>query len=166
METVGVKLSPEQLAQIKAELKEEMKKEGEKGGVVDIKQVPHSPHTSYDLTEIYNPLSKDFVWTHNGKPYILPAGKTSTFPEFLAYHFAKHLAKTIVYGNFEKEIAEKSKGQITPDTAKACPAERVEKFKEALLKGKEALMTLDTEDRIGVKTEEKPESSVKKSKKK
>jgi len=101
--------------------------------ILDIKDVPHSPGTSWDMTPIYNPLEEDFTWSHDGKPYTIPAKSTKEFPEFLARHFAKHLARKIVYSTAYAEIEEAAKGQLTPDTAKAVPVKRVEIMEAWLL---------------------------------
>jgi hypothetical protein len=66
---------------------------------VEIKNVPPSPHTSMTPTKIFNPLDRDFTWTWNGQPLTIPAKQTALFPEFQAYHLAKHLAREIVYKN-------------------------------------------------------------------
>ena len=102
--------------------------------VLDIKEVPHSPGTSWDLTEIYNPLDEPFTWTLHGKPYTIPAKSKATFPEFQARLFAKHLARKIVYSNAYEEIEEAAKGQINPDKAKAVPVKRVDIMLEWILK--------------------------------
>ena len=102
-------------------------------GITDIKNVPPSPGTSLEITEIFNPLNEDFTWSYDGKPYTIPAKSKKSFPEFLARHFAKHLARKIVYSNAYKEIEEAAKGQLTPDTAKAVPLDRVERMESWLL---------------------------------
>jgi len=101
--------------------------------IVDIKQVPPSPGTTLEPTKLYNPLNEDFVWTWDGKHYTVPAKSITSFPEFLARHLAKHLARKIVYSRAYKEIEEKAKGQLTPDTAKAVPDIRVARMIEWLL---------------------------------
>lgn len=100
---------------------------------IDIKNVPHSFGTSLEPTKIFNPLDEDFTWAFDGKPYTIPAKSTKEFPEFLARHIAKHLAQKIVYSNAYKEIEEKAKGQLTPDTAKAVPLDRFGKMFEWIL---------------------------------
>jgi hypothetical protein len=101
--------------------------------ILQIKDVPHSPGTSLDATDVYNPLSEDFTWTFDGKPYTIPAKSKKSFPEFLSRHLAKHLARKIVYTIAYKEIEELAKGQLTPDTAKAIPGKRVEDMEAWLL---------------------------------
>ena len=101
--------------------------------ILDIKDVPHSPGTSWDLTDLYNPLDEDFTWSLHGKPYTIPAKSKKTYPEFQARLFAKHLARKIVYSNAFKEIEEAAKGQLTPDNAKAVPVGRVEIMEAWLL---------------------------------
>ena len=101
--------------------------------VQEIKNVPHSPGTSDDPLEMYNPLDEPFTWTQGGKPYTIPAKSMATFPEYRTRLFVKHLARKIVYGNFHQEIEEKAKGQLTPDTAKAVPGTRVERMEAWLL---------------------------------
>ena len=94
--------------------------------ILDIKDVPHSPGTSWEMTDVYNPLDEDFTWTLHGKPYTIPAKTKKAFPEFQARLFAKHLARKIVYSNAYKELEEAAKGQLTPDNAKAVPIKRVD----------------------------------------
>ncbi len=136
--------------------------------ITEIKNVPHSPGTSWDTTEIFNPLSEDFVWSFNGKPYTIPANSRKSFPEFLARHFAKHLARKIVYANAYKEIEEKAKGQLTPDTAKAVPGNRVEIMEAWILKpvGQSPEQNLGTpkveEDKTDMKLEEQSGEQKKK----
>lgn len=101
--------------------------------ILDIKDVPHSPGTSWDLTELYNPLDEPFTWSLHGKPYTIPAKSKATYPEFQARLFAKHLARKIVYSNAYAEIEEKAKGQLTPDNAKAVPVKRTEIMEAWLL---------------------------------
>lgn len=101
--------------------------------ILQIKDVPHSPGTSLEATDVYNPLSEDFTWAWDGKPYTIPAKSKKSFPEFLARHLAKHLARKIVYTIAYKEIEELGKGQLTPDTAKAIPGKRVEEMEVWLL---------------------------------
>ena len=109
--------------------------------ILDIKDVPPSPGTSLEPTEVYNPLSEDFVWSFQGKPYTIPAQTKKTFPEIIARYLAKHLGRKIVYGNFEGEIqAEIAKlrkqGDYNPmatNVTKAVPGTRTEKMIEWLL---------------------------------
>lgn len=101
--------------------------------ILQIKDVPHSPGTSLDSTDVYNPLSEDFTWTFDGKPFTIPAKSKKSFPEFLARHLAKHLSRKIVYTIAYKEIEDLAKGQLTPDTAKAIPGKRVEDMEAWLL---------------------------------
>jgi len=101
--------------------------------ILDIKDVPKSPGTSWDMTSVFNPLEIDFTWSQNGKPYTIPAKSAKEFPEFLARHLAKHLARKIVYANAYREIEEEAKGQLTPDTAKAVPVKRVDIMKAWIL---------------------------------
>jgi hypothetical protein len=101
--------------------------------ILQIKDVPKSPGTSLEPTDVFNPLSEDFTWTWDGNPYTIPAKSKKSFPEFLARHLAKHLARKIVYTIAYKEIEELGKGQLTPDTAKAIPGKRVEDMEAWLL---------------------------------
>jgi len=101
--------------------------------ILNIKDVPKSPGTSWDMKPLFNPLDEDFTWSQGGKPYTIPSKATKEFPEFIANHLAKHLARKIVFTNAYKELEEKAKGQITPDNAKAVPVKRTE-IMEAWLK--------------------------------
>lgn len=104
--------------------------------ILQIKDVPRSPGTGLDVTEVTNPLDEDFTWSQDGKPYTIPANGKASFPEFLARHLAKHLARKIVYANAYKEIEEAAKGQLTPDSAKAVPVSRAEIMEAWLLQPK------------------------------
>jgi hypothetical protein len=65
--------------------------------VIDINKVPYTGHMTtgspYTPRTVTNPLTRDFVFSWNGKEYKIKAGKTETFPEFLILHAARKLAK-------------------------------------------------------------------------
>jgi len=104
--------------------------------ITEIKNVPPDEGTGIMPINIFNPTSLDFEVKWNGSVQgIIPAGKGTQLPEFLARHAAKHLAETIISRKWKVKINEESDGQITPDTAKAAPKVEVQKMMEALLKG-------------------------------
>ncbi|MDI6808413.1 MAG: hypothetical protein QME66_05460 [Candidatus Eisenbacteria bacterium] len=39
-----------------------------------------------------NPTREDFTWNWDGEAYTFPAGSAAQMPEWLARHFARHLA--------------------------------------------------------------------------
>jgi len=62
---------------------------------IGIKSVPKDL-SDVNLKSVYNPLKIDFVHRFDGEEFVLQAGKRTTFPENVAVHMAKHLAKKIV----------------------------------------------------------------------
>lgn len=85
---------------------------------MDIENVPHSPHTGYDPTEVFNPLEEDFIGRQGGVEYIVPANGKESFPEFRAYHLAKHLAVKIVSENHYRELKQESYNPLNPNSEK------------------------------------------------
>lgn len=53
-----------------------------------------------DTLQIRNPMKEDFEVRFNGELYTLVAGEEKSFPEFLAFHIAKHLSDKML----EKEV--------------------------------------------------------------
>ena len=109
--------------------------------ILEIKDIPPDAGTSLEPTELYNPLNEDFTWAFGGKPYTIPAKSKKLFAEKVARHLAKHLARKIVYGNYEAEVKEEidklrkmgNLDPMTPSTAKAVPVGRVEEMEKWLL---------------------------------
>lgn len=107
--------------------------------VVNIDEVPHSPHTSWNDTEVHNPLDEDFHWMYDGKPLKpVPANGKEVYPEFQARLIAKHLAMKIVAGNHDKEIQAEVAKQSTEAAraaaaAASIPGKRVANMMEWLL---------------------------------
>lgn len=62
----------------------------------------------FDTTHIKNVLKEDFEVRFNGEMYSVPAGETKTFPEFLAFHIAKHLSDKVLSTEIAK-VKEKNK---------------------------------------------------------
>jgi len=140
-------------------------------GIVEIEDVPSSPNTSYDQTVIYNPMDEDFVCNWDGKPYTIGADATASFPEFLAYHIAKHLTEKILYSKVEKKIAEKVKelnrtGSVAPAEptgGKSLPKKDVAEMMAVILsgeKGKEAFSALQNEGVVDISTVAEPAIEV------
>jgi len=49
-----------------------------------------------DTLTIYNPLKEDFLSRFNGELYKVPAQESKPFPQFLAFHIAKHLSDALM----------------------------------------------------------------------
>jgi hypothetical protein len=49
-----------------------------------------------DTIAIYNPLKEDFQCRFNGQVYRVEAQSSKHFPQFLAFHVAKHLSDAIL----------------------------------------------------------------------
>ena len=118
--------------------------------ILDIKDVPKSPNTGFMSKPVYNPLNENFTHSWDGTPYTIPAGEVRDFPEFLAYHLAKHLAQKIVSKKWEFRIKKDAIGQITPDTAKAIPLIEIQTMMEALLLGKDAFEKIEASEPTSV----------------
>lgn len=56
----------------------------------------------FDTTSIANPLKEDFAVNFNGERYEIGAGEKKSFPEFLAFHIAKHLSDKMLGDEIEK----------------------------------------------------------------
>jgi len=85
---------------------------------MDIENVPHSPNTGHDPTEVFNPLGEDFTAPQGGIDYTIPANSKASFPEFRAYHLAFHLAKKIVAENFYEDLKQESFNPLNPNAEK------------------------------------------------
>ncbi len=131
--------------------------------VIDIKNVPKSPNTGLESKAVYNPMDEDFTGYYDGDSYVIPAGKSKEFPEFLAYHLAKHLSKYIVKNKWEIKIQKEAIGQIAPDVAKAVPTSDLQKMMMALLTGKkatfQALKEMPKADQAAPAIEDKTQSA-------
>lgn len=131
--------------------------------ILNIKDVPKSPNTSLEPQAVYNPMDEDFTGYWDGEPYTIPAGKVKEFPEFLAYHLAKHLSKYIVANKWAIKIREEGIGQISPDVAKAVPTSALQMMMMALLAGKretfEALKEMPKADRVAPAAKDKTQES-------
>ncbi len=55
-----------------------------------------------DTIEIRNPLKVDFSCRFNGQVYTVAAETSKHFPQFLAFHVAKHLSDAILTPDLEK----------------------------------------------------------------
>lgn len=55
-----------------------------------------------DTIGILNPTKEEFVGKFNGESYPLAAGAEKAFPEFLAFHLAKHLSDKMLSEEVEK----------------------------------------------------------------
>jgi len=56
----------------------------------------------FDTTSITNPMKEDFAVNFNGERYEIGAGEEKSFPEFLAFHVAKHLSDKMLGEEIEK----------------------------------------------------------------
>ena len=82
----------------------------------------------FNLIKIYNPLPEDFDWKWDGKDYSIPAKSSKEFPEFMAKHFAEHLAGKILSENWELKV-KKELG----DVVLTSPIRDIGHLKETLL---------------------------------
>ena len=71
----------------------------------------------FDTTNVYNPLDEDFQVRFNGELYTIGDGETKTFPEFLAFHIAKHLSDKVLTKNVEKLKKENKENPYNPKLA-------------------------------------------------
>lgn len=62
---------------------------------IDIRKVPVDV-SDKTVKAVYNPLDVDFVHAFDGEDQTIPSGEFATFPENIAVHLARHLAKRIV----------------------------------------------------------------------
>lgn len=56
----------------------------------------------FDTTSITNPMKEDFAVNFNGERYEIGAGEQKSFPEFLAFHIAKHLSDKMLNDEVQK----------------------------------------------------------------
>ena len=108
----------------------------------DIKDVPKSPNTSDMPTNIYNPLNVDFEFKSGGTPHTIPARSGGSFPEYMAYRAAKHLAEKIVAEQWTIKLNQEAIN-VPQDMKQAyftkpIPQEDLRKMRDAILTGKEA----------------------------
>lgn len=59
---------------------------------------------------LYNPYNEDFVFKFAGKEIVAPAGVATAFPEAVAAHGAKHLAKKIMMNTVNNFLLEQFPG--------------------------------------------------------
>ncbi len=52
--------------------------------------------SEFDTLEVYNPMDVEFVCRFNGELYKLGAKSSKTYPQFLAFHIAKHLSDKLL----------------------------------------------------------------------
>ena len=127
---------------------EEKTKDKDKTGIVEISEVPPSPHTDhFKIQVVYNPLNEDFTHTFDGRPFTIPARSKKEFPEFLAYHLAKHLSMKIAQMEQDGKISERIEAEagenVTEEekelrkkrTAEAVNFRRGQEIMNALLDG-------------------------------
>lgn len=72
---------------------------------IDIRKVPVDV-SDKSVKSVYNPLSTDFVHKFDGEDQVIPSGDFGQFPENIAVHLARHLAKRIVMQVGEEEREE------------------------------------------------------------
>lgn len=140
-----------------------LESEKSSSGIVEIEDVPNSPHTSLEQTVIYNPSDKDFTCNWDGKPYKVQAKSTASFPEFLANHIAKHLTEKILYSKVEEKLRVKIKelrrtGSFEPpepDGGHALPKQDIQDMMAVILSGEKGLLEINEPE------QEKPKEIVK-----
>lgn len=70
-----------------------------------------------DSITVFNPTKEEFTATFNGEAYTIPAGAERAYPEFLAFHLAKHLSAKMLNDNEvakEKKTAKKGENPFNP----------------------------------------------------
>lgn len=55
-----------------------------------------------DTVSVHNPLDHEFQVRFNGEIYTLPANSSRQYPQFLAFHIAKHLSDSMLRPEAEK----------------------------------------------------------------
>jgi len=85
--------------------------------IKDIADVPHSLNTGFEPVELHNPLDRDFTFRQGGVDYTIPAESTVSYPEFRAFHGAKHLAKKIAFERLEDHIKKEAHNPMNPDSS-------------------------------------------------
>lgn len=68
-----------------------------------------------DTIALTNPTDEDFSVNFNGEGYSVGAGATKPFPEFLAFHIAKHLSDKILGEEVKKLKMKKSENPFRPE---------------------------------------------------
>lgn len=68
-----------------------------------------------DTLAITNPMKEDFSVNFNGESYSIGAGANKSFPEFLAFHIAKHLSDKMLGEEVKKLKAKKSENPYRPE---------------------------------------------------
>ncbi len=116
------------LAELEAKL---AKTEGK--GVVDIREVPHSPHTDMvKQQEVYNPTNEDFTHAFNKREFTIPARGKIALPEVIAYHLATHLAKKIAQNEQHLKISNRVESSAGSDVSSEEKRLRKKKVQESI----------------------------------
>lgn len=79
---------------------------------IDIRKVPVDV-SDKTVKSVYNPLTVDFVHKFDGVEQTIPSGESAPFPENIAVHLARHLAKRIVM-----QVGEEEREEILKDLSK------------------------------------------------
>ncbi len=56
----------------------------------------------FETIQVTNPTKDDFSVRFNGEMYSLPAGATTSYPKFLAFHMSKHLSNKMMEKEAQK----------------------------------------------------------------
>ena len=67
-----------------------------------------------DTLRLVNPTKKDFEVRFNGELYKVGAGEEKSYPEFLAFHIAKHLSDEMLRVEIEKIRKQQSENPYRP----------------------------------------------------
>lgn len=67
-----------------------------------------------DTISVYNPLEETFTVNFNGEPYSIDGESEKSFPEFLAFHIAKHLSDKLLSVDVAKEKAKATDNPFNP----------------------------------------------------
>lgn len=67
-----------------------------------------------DTIVVTNPTKDDFTVNFNGEPYFIGKSEQKAFPEFLAFHIAKHLSDKMLGEEVEKLRKEKTDNPYRP----------------------------------------------------
>lgn len=68
----------------------------------------------FDTTKVTNPTDSDFSVNFNGEQYTIGAGESKSFPEFLAFHIAKHLSDKMLGKDVERAKKKETENPFNP----------------------------------------------------
>lgn len=97
-----------------------------------------------DTIEIYNPLKEEVTIRFNGEPYKVPGLSSKHYPQFLAFHIAKHLSDKVLEPELQKiKKANTKENSFNPKNAQLMIYDNVERRIALydILKSKELVQT-------------------------